>query len=193
MSQFNDSYQPTLFLKHVDYRTHPDEIRHVLTKMEFGAVSNICIREPTHGNTLTTAVVMFHYWNTRETVNTREMLYSGKFLKIHYTDRYYWKVYGFRPIQRTRLGEDENKIQETKDEESKREEKESKEEEKALLKEILEFVEKKAQEGTEGTPPPSPRTLFKTQELANIQETKTNTNIVIASTTQKIKIPKRKA
>lgn len=141
MSQFNDSYQPALLLKHVDYRTHPDEIRHVFTKMEFGAVSNICIREPTHGNTLTTAVVIFHYWNTRETVNTREMLYSGKFLKIHYTDRYYWKVYGFRSIQRTRLGEDENTILDDKQE--------TKEEEKALLKEILEFVEKKAQEGTE--------------------------------------------
>ena len=183
MSQFNDSYQPTLFLKHVDYRTHPDEIHRIVTKMEFGAVSNICIREPTHGNTLTTAVVMFHYWNTRETVNTREMLYSGKFLKIHYTDRYYWKVYGFRPIQHTRLGEDENKILESKEQESK--EQESKEEEKALLKEILEFVEKKAQEGT---PPPSPRTLFKTQELS-----KTNTNVVIGDTIQKIKIPKRKA
>jgi hypothetical protein len=177
-NECTDAYQPTLFLKHVDYRTHPDEIYNVLTKMGFGAVSNVCIRKPTHGNTLTTAVVKFHYWHTRETVNTREMLNAGKFLQIYYTDKYYWKVYAFLSKQRTRLEEDENHIQETKEED----------EEQTLLKEILEFVEKKAREGTEGTPPPSPRTLFKNEELA-----KTHMNVVINSSTQTIKIPKRKA
>ena len=151
MSQFNDSYQPSLFLKHVDYRTQPDEIYKVLTKMDFGAVSNIYIRQPPQGKTLTTAIVNFHYWHTGDTVNTREMLFSGKFLQIHYTDRYYWKVYAFRPKQRARLGEDE----ETK------EDKETKDEEKALLKEILEFVEKKAQEPItpEGTPAIKPENI----------------------------------
>jgi len=190
MSQFNEcihAYQPSLFLKHVDYRTHPDEIYKVLTKMEFGAISNICIREPQHGATLTTAVVHFHYWHTRETINTREMLESGKFLQIHYTDRYYWKVYAFNPKRRERRGETENKISKGK---GNVKEIEEEEEEQALLKEILEFVEKKAQEPItpEGTPPPSPRTLFKNEELA-----KTHMNVVIDSSTQTIKIPKRKA
>jgi hypothetical protein len=181
--QINDSYQPALFFKHVDYRTHPDEIYRVLSKMDFGSIQNIYIRKPAHGNTLTTAVVRFHHWNTRITVNTRDMLKSGKFLKIYYTNDYYWKVYAFNPRHRSSYvhnGEPRDTP-----------EKIGEQEQQTMLKEILEFVERKAMEPTtpEGTPPSSPRTLAETSCMTEGN----SPHVVIGDSIQKIKIQKRKA
>jgi len=95
-----DSYQPSLFIKHVDYRTHPDDIFRILSKLDFGVISMIRVKHPRPGQTLTTAFVSFRYWKTDLTETTRDMLRRGKFLTVYYSDKYFWKIYEFNPKRR---------------------------------------------------------------------------------------------
>jgi len=95
-----DSYQPSLFIKHVDYRTRPDQIHRILSKLDFGVINAIHVKPPRPGQTLTTAFVSFRYWKTDVTETTRDMLRRGKFLTVYYSDKYFWKIYEYRPKQR---------------------------------------------------------------------------------------------
>jgi hypothetical protein len=104
-----DSYQPSLFIKHVDGRTHPDEIYQILSELDFGVIKSIHVKPPRPGQTLTTAFVSFRYWKTDLTETTRDMLRSGKFLTVYYSDKYFWKIYEFNPKRRENVSRSDTK------------------------------------------------------------------------------------
>lgn len=97
-----DAYQPTLFVSPISANIGLGQLYDFFNNCGFGRVKEVFIKPSQHQDF---AVISFHHWNVRETVDARNQLSQGRFIKMQYwhspTNIEQWKVFEYKkPIER---------------------------------------------------------------------------------------------